>query len=156
MLVCLFPPSMPDFSLSHHPALQRHPEKMYVLDGKSAERFSHPAIRFKLQTLLGSDSKNTMFNALKGENFKSVSGAMWGDNNNIAPVRLGVSQSHSLATYHGYFADYIVRCWTAILGRRHVAIAGKYIPARHQRVTPRSNSSLLESLHYSPPAHACI
>ena len=62
------------------------------------------------------------------------------------PVGLGVSRSHSMASFC-LFGYYIVPCWNAILDGRHVSTATEYLPVLPQQVTLHSNSSLLEPLH---------
>ena len=65
------------------------------------------------------------------------------------PVGLGVSRSHSMASFR-LFGYHIARRWNAIIGRRHVSTAGRYIPVLHLQVTLHSNSSLSEPLHCFP------
>ena len=64
----------------------------------------------------------------------------------LDPVGLGVSRSHSMASFR-LFGYHIARRWNAIIGRRHVSTAGRYIPILHLQVTLHSNSSLSELLH---------
>ena len=45
------------------------------------------------------------------------------------------------------FGYHIARRWNAIIGRRHVFTAGRYISILHLQVTLHSNSSLSELLY---------
>lgn len=44
-----------------------------------------------------------------------------------------------------------VGCWNAVLGKRNVAIVGRYMLFLHQRIISRSSSFLSELLHYFGP-----
>ena len=65
----------------------------------------------------------------------------------IDPVGLGVSRSHSMASFR-LFGYHIARRWNAIIDKRHVSTAGKYIFILHLQVTIHSNSSFSELLYY--------